>query len=197
MPTSIQSTPIAMPTSRDVAEARAAARQRHTVPVRAKRALFAAAGIGCVGLAALGVVVPGLPTTVFLIIASWCFTRSCPWLADKLIHNRVFGPFVRYLEPGAVMPVRAKLISLALMWTAISGSCVWVTYREAPWFVPAMIAAAGVVGTWFIIRQGRKARSVPIGETGARSLRHPDGRRPRVHTNGACTKPTAPPSTTP
>lgn len=189
-----------MPTPRAVAESRPRIEQRRSMPERARRALFAAAGIACVGLGGLGVIVPGLPTTVFLIIASWCFARSCPWLTEKLIHNRVFGPFVKYLEPGAVMPLKAKLISLAMMWTAIGGSCWWVSNRGAPWFVPVMILVSGVVGTWFIARQGRKAKSASsatIDETGARSLRHGTGRRPRVHTNGACTKPTAPPSTTP
>lgn len=189
-----------MPTPRAVAESRPRIEQRRSMPERARRALFAAAGIGCVGLGGLGVIVPGLPTTVFLIIASWCFARSCPWLTEKLIHNRVFGPFVKYLEPDVVMPLKAKVISMAMMWAAIGGSCIWVTYRGAPWFVPAMIAASGVVGTWFIARQGRKrntASSATIDETGVRSLRHGIGRRPRVHTNGACTKPTAPPSTMP
>ena len=71
-------------------------------------------GLVCVGLGAVGVVVPGLPTTVFLIIVSWCFTRSCPWLERKLIRNRFFGPFVRFMEPGAVMPTRARSSSFAI-----------------------------------------------------------------------------------
>lgn len=200
MPTSIRNTPIAMPSPRAVAEATPRIDQRRSMPERAKRGLFATGGVGCVGLAGLGVIVPGLPTTVFLIIASWCFARSCPWLTDKLIHNRVFGPFVKYLEPGAVMPFKAKAISVAMMWTAIFGSCAWVIYQDAPWFVPAMILVSGAFGTWFIARQGRKARATrppTFDESDARLRRHATGRRPRLHTNGACTKPTAPPSTTP
>ncbi|GEM_PF-291201 len=199
MRNSIRTTPIALPTPRAVDEAKPAIDQRRSMPERAKRALFAGSGIVCVGLGGLGVIVPGLPTTVFLLIASWCFARSCPWLTNKLIHNRVFGPFVTYLEPGAVMPLKAKLISLAMMWGAIGGSCWWVTYRGAPWFVPATIILAGLAGTWFIARQGRKARPAgahTIDETGARSMRHASGRRPRVHTNGPCTTPTSPPSNT-
>ncbi|MEM9373498.1 MAG: YbaN family protein, partial [Planctomycetota bacterium] len=152
------------------------------------------------GVGWVGVFVPGLPTTVFLLIASWCFARSCPWLTEKLIHNRVFGPFVRYLEPGAVMPLKARVISLAMMWTAIVVSCWWVSKLGAPWFVPGLIGTAGLAGTWFIARQGRGSRGSArerTDETGARTVRHGDGRRRRVHTNGAWTKPTAPPSTTP
>ena len=60
-----------------------------TVP---RRLLLAGAGVLAVGLAALGVVVPGLPTTVFLIAASYCFARSCPWLEERLLRNRPFAP---------------------------------------------------------------------------------------------------------
>lgn len=143
------------------------------VLVRLKRYGYAGAGIGCVGLAGVGVAVPGMPTTIFLILASWCFARSCPWLTDKLIHNRVFRPFVKYLEPGAVMPLRAKVISLAMMWAAIGGSCVLVLSRGAPWFVPVIIAAFGALGTWFIVRQGLTVATVEK----ERAMRHLAGRR--------------------
>ncbi|MEQ8769177.1 MAG: DUF454 family protein [Phycisphaerales bacterium] len=113
-------------------------------------------GIACVGLGAVGVVVPGLPTTIFLIIASWCFARSCPWLERKLIRNRFFAPFLKYLEPGARMPVRAMLLTLAIMWVAI-GLSVWtILASEAPVFVAPTVIAAGVIGSWFVVRLTRR-----------------------------------------
>lgn len=154
------------------APGQASARRAPTPPGgRVKRYAFAGAGVGCVGLAGVGVVVPGMPTTVFLIVASWCFARSCPWLTDRLIRNRFFAPFVRYLEPGAVMPRRAKVISMAMMWSAIALSSVWAAWRGAPWFVPVVIASGGVVGSWFIVRQGRKAR-LAAGDTAGVVVRH-------------------------
>ncbi len=110
------------------------------------------------GLAAVGVVVPGLPTTVFLIMAVWCFTRSCPWMTERLVRNRFFHPFLRYLEPGVRMPLRAKVIAITLMWTAITLSCSLVIMRGVPALVSALIAAAGIGGTWCISRQGRAAQ---------------------------------------
>lgn len=139
-------------------------------PARVTRYAFAATGVGCVGLAGVGVVVPGMPTTVFLIAASWCFARSCPWLTDKLIHNRFFRPFAQYLVPGAVMPLRAKVISLAVMWTAVIASSLLIASGDAPWFVPLSVVAMGFIATWFIVRQGRK-----VGRTAAASsvvIRH-------------------------
>lgn len=146
---------------------------------------LAGAGVCSVGMGAVGVVVPGLPTTVFLIIAAWCFARSCPWLTDRLIRNRFFGPFVQYLEPGAVMPRRAKVIALSMMWAAIAGSCWLIIAREAPAFVPVVVVLSGVVGTWYIVRQGRGHGR--LSTESDRVVRHPLGRHEREHKNPACT----------
>lgn len=115
---------------------------------------LASAGILCVGLAALGVVVPGLPTTVFLIIAAWCFARSCTWLEQKLIRNRFFAPFLPFLVPGVKMPLKAKVISLSMMWAAIAISSTLFIVNHIGHGWPAFgTIAMGAVGTWFIARR--------------------------------------------
>ncbi|MFI4854283.1 MAG: YbaN family protein [Phycisphaerales bacterium JB065] len=122
---------------------------------RMRRVLLACLGVLCVGLAAVGVVVPGMPTTVFLIVATACFMRSCPWLQRVLVQNRFFGPFLKYLEPGTVMPVRAKVISIAVMWVAISISVALLSTRHLPiLWVGGTIVLAGLIGTVSIIRMG-------------------------------------------
>lgn len=113
------------------------------------RWLLAAAGMLCVGLAAVGVVLPGMPTTVFLIMAAWCFTRSCPWLEERLVRAPLFRPFQQYLEPDAPMPLRARVVALAAMWTAIAASAVVL---EASPLVLGSLLAAGAVGTVVIVR---------------------------------------------
>ena len=56
------------------------------------KTIYALLGTLCVGLGAIGTVVPGMPTTVFLIVAAWLYARSCPGLHRRLIEHRVFGP---------------------------------------------------------------------------------------------------------
>lgn len=126
--------------------------------LRMRRILLACLGVLCVGLAAVGVVVPGLPTTIFLILATVCFMRSCPWLQRTLVETRLFGPFLKYLEPGAEMPIRAKVISLVAMWVAISTSLVLLSTADAPivWVAPTMVIA-GAIGTVSIVRIGPSA----------------------------------------
>lgn len=117
-----------------------------------RRWALASVGLACVGLGALGVFVPGLPTTIFLILASWCFTRSCPWLEERVRRFRIFGPFFRVIDTGQRMPLHARIVSLILMWTAISVST-WVLMHQG--LHPAIwgsIIAAGLVGTVAIVR---------------------------------------------
>lgn len=122
------------------------------LPFTPWRVALAGVGMLSVGVGAVGVVVPGLPTTIFLIVASWCFAKSCPWLEAKLIRNRFFRPFLVYLEPGVRMPRRAKVISIALMWLFIGASC-GAFLARADYLIALPVLAAGAVGTWFIARR--------------------------------------------
>ena len=69
-----------------------------------RRAVFASAGVTFVGIGAIGVFVPGLPTVIWLMAASYFFARSNPQLEAKLIRNRFFGPYLIYLDRRARMP---------------------------------------------------------------------------------------------
>jgi len=127
------------------------ARVAGACPVRRSspaRWLLAAAGMLCVGLAAVGVVLPGMPTTIFLILATWCFTRSCPWLEERLVRAPIFRPFQQYLEPGAPMPRRARVLALAAMWVAIGASTLAL---DAGLLLAAILVSAGVAGTVVIL----------------------------------------------
>jgi uncharacterized membrane protein YbaN (DUF454 family) len=117
------------------------------------RLLLAALGVLCVGLAAVGVFVPGLPTTIFLIIATYLFARSCPWLEERLIRNRLFSPFLGYLDGSKPMPMRAKLATMCIMWSFVAMS-VLILGRgtDAGSWVVFMPPVAAVVGTLFIVR---------------------------------------------
>jgi hypothetical protein len=117
------------------------------------RLLLAALGVLCVGLAALGIFVPGLPTTIFLIIATYLFTRSCPWLEERLIRNKLFAPFLGYLDGSTPMPLRAKLVTTGIMWTFVLVSVVVLGRSvQPPAWVIVMPPLAAVVGTFFILR---------------------------------------------
>ncbi|MCU0304084.1 MAG: YbaN family protein [Thermoanaerobaculales bacterium] len=121
---------------------------------RVRRWVLATIGVALVGVGAAGVFLPGLPTTVFLLGASWCFARSCPWLEDRLIRVPLFRPFFVYLDGNARMPRRAVIWTLVLMWSAIAISTILVNLGgPARPVLATTIVAAGLVGTWFVLRR--------------------------------------------
>ena len=83
------------------------------------RAGLVVAGTLCVGLGIIGIVVPGMPSTVFFLIAAACYVRSSDRLYYKLINNKLVGQHIRNFREKRAMPLRAKIISLAMGWTAI------------------------------------------------------------------------------
>ena len=67
------------------------------------------------GLGAVGTVVPGLPTTPFMLLALWAFSRSSKRFHDWLYSHRIFGPPLRQWHTHRVIPVQAKLLSVITM----------------------------------------------------------------------------------
>ncbi len=117
-----------------------------------RRVALAALGVVCVGLGLVGVVVPGLPTTIFLIAASYLFARSCPVLEERLIRVRIFRPYLRYLDGGG-LPASAKRNALVLMWVAVTVSLSLLAFRGAlPTWLALVIVSAAVIGTVTIVR---------------------------------------------
>lgn len=105
-------------------------RARFAREVLYRKALFALGSVFLV-IGAIGMVVPMLPGTVFLILAAWCFARSSPRFEAWLLNHRLLGPsVVRWKETGAIPPI-AKAFAMASFVGTLSGA--W--YFGAPGFV--------------------------------------------------------------
>lgn len=113
------------------------------------RLLFAALGWCAVVFAVAGALVPGLPTTVFVIAAAWCFSRSSRRFERWLRENPLLGPFLRRVTPDGGMPPAAKRAALVAMWAAILVST--AVLAGTHW--PAAMAAVGLglIGTASIL----------------------------------------------
>ena len=92
---------------------------------RALRAAWLAAGFLFLGIAILGVVLPVLPTTPFLLLAAACFARSSKRFYDWLLNHRSFGPLVREWREHRSIPWRTKLFAIALMSGTLAASIVF------------------------------------------------------------------------
>ncbi len=107
-----------------------------------KRILFISAGSISLALGVLGIFVPGLPTTPFLLLTAWFYVRSSEKLYSWLINHKIFGRYIKNFKNG--MSVRTKLISIAIMWTMISIS-VFVFIESQK--ISLIVIAVGIIGT--------------------------------------------------
>ncbi len=82
-----------------------------------QRYLLIIAGLFFVALGGIGVVVPGLPTTVFILMAAACFAKSCPALHSWLLDSRLFGPMIYHWEKNRAIPRRARTLALFMIGT--------------------------------------------------------------------------------
>jgi len=73
----------------------------------------------CAGLGIIGIFVPILPTTPFLLLAAACYMRSSERLYQWLINNRIFGVYIRNYIEGKGMPIRIRIFTILLLWLTI------------------------------------------------------------------------------
>lgn len=91
-----------------------------------KRLALLLAGSVALVLGAIGVFVPLLPTTPFLLLAAACFIRSSPRAYRWLMGNRLLGGYIRSYRSGAGIPLRVKVFTLSLLWLTIGYSALHV-----------------------------------------------------------------------
>ena len=111
--------------------------------------LLVALGVLSLAMGIVGVFVPGVPTTEFVLAASFLFARSSPRLQHWLESNRLFGPTLMRFRETRGMPRKAKMLALTSMWIGIGVSI----YALAGVGVGAQIAVAmlGLMGTGTIL----------------------------------------------
>jgi len=117
-----------------------------TLPLLARWALLAFAML-CLVLGVIGVFVPGLPTTVFILMAAWAAARSSPRLHEWLWYHRLFGPMLRdWREKGAI-PRRAKYMAAA---GSAFGFLLFLWGSQPGWPLTLLVAAIIAFGMIFV-----------------------------------------------
>ena len=92
-----------------------------------KRRLFVIAGTICVGIGVVGIIVPMLPTTPFLLLAAICYMRGSQRLYNAFLCNRFIGSYVKNYLEGRGMSLKTKIWTLSLLWAAIVCTAVLAT----------------------------------------------------------------------
>ena len=98
-------------------------------------------------LGAVGVVLPVMPTTPFVILAALCFSAGNKKFHERLCRNRVFGPYIENYRNKQGISITLKVCSIALLWTGLAVSM--VAMRTVWGFV--LLGAVGVGVTIHIL----------------------------------------------
>ena len=113
------------------------------------KTLYVSLGIVSVAMAIIGVFVPGLPTTVFVIAASYLFARSSPRLERWLERNRWLGPPLQQFRQTRGMPRKSKVLALLSMWAGVGLSI--SALASVGVGAQILVAMLGVVGSATIL----------------------------------------------
>jgi uncharacterized membrane protein YbaN (DUF454 family) len=125
---------------------------------RVARGAWFVLGWSAVALGGVGVVVPGLPTTGFMVAAAACFAKCSPRFEQWVLDLPGVGKAVADYRSGLGMPRRAKVVAISMMTVAIGISVGLLVDHLA---VRIVIVAAGVIGAWYIVRRVPTAPAVP------------------------------------
>lgn len=90
-----------------------------------RKAILIFCGTLCVGLGVLGMFLPLMPTTVFLLLAAYCYSRSSERFHTWLLNNRLFGKYISNYRSGKGISVRQKWSTTILLWVSI-GFSIWM-----------------------------------------------------------------------
>jgi uncharacterized membrane protein YbaN (DUF454 family) len=125
---------------------------------RLTRYLLIASGTLAVGLAILGLFLPILPTTPFLLLAAFLYARSSERFLHWLLTNRVFGAYIDNYRRGLGMPRREKFLTITALWLTIGFSTIYVA--EAAW-LKALLCLIAIGVTVHLARIPTYSRSRP------------------------------------
>lgn len=123
------------------------------------RYLYLTAGSLCVLLGLIGVVLPLLPTTPFLLVAAFCFSRSSERLHRYLLEHRLFGHLIKDWETYGVIPFKVKCLSTSMMLVMVSYPLLFKAFH---WGLKAMVVVTVVGAMVYIWSRPSSA----IGRTG-------------------------------
>ena len=94
--------------------------------------LLIVAGTISLALGAIGIVLPVLPTTPFLLLATACYYRSSKRMHRWLLNNKWFGEYIRNYKEGKGLPLKTKITALTMLWVTIGVSTVFMLNRFLP-----------------------------------------------------------------
>lgn len=112
------------------------------------RWVFLIGGFVLLGIGILGMFLPLLPTTIFFILAAWCFARSSERFHRWLHNNRIFGRYLSNYRTKGGMTIGSKIFSIAFLLAGISVSVLFLTDNL---YIRILLGAIAAGVTWHLV----------------------------------------------
>ena len=125
--------------------------------MRIGRAAYTVMGLALVGVGFVGLILPGLPTTIFMILALFCFKKGSVRLENWLLRNKVFGPTLRDWDKNHAIKRRTKVVAVTTMWI-FAGVSIFIIPNL---WVKLAVAATCAWATWYIVSR-KSVEDLPL-----------------------------------
>lgn len=112
------------------------------------RIIFFTLGWTFFALGLIGVFLPVLPTTPFMLLALFMFAKSSKRFHDWLYHHRVFGPPLQLWDQHRIIPVKAKLLSISMMSLSL---LYMIFFSPIPSWLMIVTGLLMGYGAWFVL----------------------------------------------
>lgn len=130
-----------------------------------RKYLLICLGFLAIFLGTIGIFVPGMPTTPFVLLASWCFYNSSARLHQRL-NNSFLGKYIQRFNKKEGVDLKTKLTSVLLMWCMISISIFIVLDKSHLKVIVALLGVIGTVCVLFVVpNPSRELESEEVNET--------------------------------
>ena len=105
------------------------------------RYLYFISGVLLVAIGVIGIFLPILPTTIFLILASACFIKSSPKANEWLRNHKILGMYIKNYQDGSSLTVKSTIFNITFLWIMISASAIFFTEL---WYIRLLLFAIAV-----------------------------------------------------
>ncbi len=127
------------------------------------KSLLLLLGFIFVGLGFIGIIVPGMPTTVFMILAAACFAKSSPKFEQWILDLPGIGRLVQDHRNGLGMPQKSKAIAITMMVLAVTLSIIFAITST---LVQILVGGVGIIGVWYVgVRVPTKEKVLALRDT--------------------------------
>jgi uncharacterized membrane protein YbaN (DUF454 family) len=120
------------------------------------KVLYIILGSFSIFLGILGIIIPGLPTTPFMLLGAWFYLRSSEKLYNKLIKNKFLGKYIRKYYDNKAISLKTKIYSIVLMWIMISISVIFFIKILSVKIIVLLIGLIGTLVMGFVIKTLKK-----------------------------------------